>query len=242
VLDQIDHGILVLRGDDTVLVANRVARLECGQHPALQCQANRLTAHRRTDADRLQRALQGARRGMRTLLVFATTNKAGVAATAADPPVALPLPLVLLPLQALDGPTAQPLVLALFAKRHGSEPLNVDLFAQAHHLTATECAVLKGLSAGLAPSELARQHGVALSTLRTQIGSIRSKTQTRSIREMLGLVHNLPPVMGSVVGLLPTAVAPASKPSLAHLLPAAPTLALRRLTTRQPNSSATTAA
>jgi hypothetical protein len=83
---------------------------------------------------------------------------------------------------------------------------------------------------------------VALSTLRTQIGSIRSKTQTRSIREMLGLVHNLPPVMGSLVGLLPTAVAPPSKPSLAHLAPAAPTPALRRLTTRQPSSTASTAA
>jgi DNA-binding CsgD family transcriptional regulator len=206
VLNQIDHGILVLRGDGSVLVANQVALRECGQHPALHWQGNRLVAKTRADAERLQRALLAASRGTRTLLVFSASAQvaapSGLAAHVSKP---TPLPLVVLPLQAAygsnPGPSAEPLVLVLLAKRHGSEPLNVALFAQAHQLTAAECAVLKGLSAGLAPADVARQQGVALSTLRTQIGSIRSKTQTRSIREMLNLVHNLPPVVGALASL-----------------------------------------
>jgi DNA-binding CsgD family transcriptional regulator len=221
VLNQIDHGILVLRADGSVLVANQVALHECGQHAALHWQGNCLAARTRADAERLQRALLAASRGARTLMVFgasaqvaAPAGSAGSAGSLAKP---TPLPLVVLPLQAAygsnPGPSAEPLVLVLLAKRHGSEPLNVDLFAQAHQLTATECAVLKGLSAGLAPADLARRQGVALSTLRTQIGSIRSKTQTRSIREMLNLVHNLPPVVSTLAPLWAPAL-PASQATL----------------------------
>jgi DNA-binding CsgD family transcriptional regulator len=227
VLNQIDHGILVLRADGSVLVANQVALHECGQHAALHWQGSCLAAKTRVDAERLQRALLAASRGTRTLMVFSASAQvaapAGLAASVASAGSAeslakpTPLPLVVLPLQAAygsnPGPSAEPLVLVLLAKRHGSEPLNVDLFAQAHQLTATECAVLKGLSAGLAPADLARRQGVALSTLRTQIGSIRSKTQTRSIREMLNLVHNLPPVVSTLAPLW----APALQASQASL-------------------------
>ncbi len=202
VLNQIDHGILVLRRDGSVVVANQVALHECGEHPALQWQGQRLVAKTRVEADRLQRALVAASHGTRTLLVFGARQKTVAQDEPTQPTL---LPLVVVPLQATygAGPSNESLVLVLLAKRHGSEPLNVDLFAQAHQLTGAECTVLKGLSAGLAPADVARQQGVALSTLRSQIGSIRSKTQTRSIREMLGLVHNLPPVVSALSPLSP---------------------------------------
>ena len=77
----------------------------------------------------------------------------------------------------------------------GTEPLNIELFAQASGLTMAERAVLKGLSRGLDPTELAQANGVAVSTVRTQIVRIRQKTRTGSIRALLNVVNNLPPVV-----------------------------------------------
>jgi hypothetical protein len=43
---------------------------------------------------------------------------------------------------------------------------------------------------------VASAHGVALSTVRSQIGSIRLKTGAASIRDLLAQVARLPPLMG----------------------------------------------
>jgi len=188
ILEQLDHGILLLAADGRVLHANRVAQRECALHGALRLDQGRLVALRQGDADRLTRAFAGAARGLRTLLHFDGDERC--------------LPLVVLPLTAApsaDGArTAGPatgITLVLMAKRSGTEPLNIELFAQASGLTMAERAVLKGLSRGLDPSELAQANGVAVSTVRTQIVRIRQKTRTGSIRALLNVVNNLPPVV-----------------------------------------------
>ena len=192
ILEQLDHGILLLAADGRVLHANRVALRECALHGALRLEHGRLVCVRQGDADRLTRALAGAVRGLRTLLHFDSDERC--------------LPLVVLPLTttataAAEGPRAAGvstgITLALLAKRGGTEPLNIELFAQASGLTMAERAVLKGLSRGLDPSELAQANGVAVSTVRTQIVRIRQKTRTSSIRALLSVVNNLPPVVCS---------------------------------------------
>ena len=189
ILEQLDHGILLLAADGRVLHANRVAQRECALHGALRLDQGRLVCMRQGDADRLTRALAGAARGLRTLLHFDSDERC--------------LPLVVLPLTTATATTegaratgiTTGITLVLLAKRSGTEPLNIELFAQASGLTMAERAVLKGLSRGLDPTELAQANGVAVSTVRTQIVRIRQKTRTGSIRALLNVVNNLPPVV-----------------------------------------------
>ncbi len=186
ILEQFDHGILLLGSDSRVLHANRVALRECAMHGALRIEHGRLVALRQGDAERMRRALADTVRGLRTLLNFDSDEHC--------------LPLVVLPLPlgtAAPAQLASGVLLVLMAKRSGTEPLNIELFAQANRLTLAERAVLKGLSRGLDPGELATANGVALSTVRTQITHIRQKTRTPSLRALLSVVNNLPPVVCS---------------------------------------------
>jgi DNA-binding CsgD family transcriptional regulator len=185
ILEQFDHGVLLLGEHGRVLHANRVALRECAVHGALRLVQGRLCALRPADADRLTRALAGAARGLRTLLHFDGDERC--------------LPLVVMPLTTaptmVEGSRTTGITLALLAKRSGTEPLNIELFAQAHGLTMAERTVLRALARGLDPAALAQAHGVAVSTVRTQIVRIRQKTRTASIRELLDVINNLPPVV-----------------------------------------------
>ena len=181
IVEQFDHGVLLLAADGSVLLANRVALRECARHGALRLQDGQLVAIRHADAERLTRALVDTTRGLRTLLRFDDDERS--------------LPLVVLPLNAPTGRQPGATTLALLAKRGGTEPLNIDLYARATGLTITECKVLRGLTRGLDPASLAQDHGVALSTVRTQIAQIRQKTGAGSIRQLLSRVNNLPPVV-----------------------------------------------
>lgn len=184
ILDHLDHGILLLGPGGRVLHANRVARRECAQHRALRFDQGYLVALCQVDADRLARALAGADRGLRALLHFDGDGPS--------------LSMAVLPLTTsvtADGRRGNAINLVLLSKRSGSEPLNIELFAQASGLTLAERVVLKGLSRGFDPSELALANGVAVSTVRTQIMHIRQKTRTPSLRALLSVVNNLPPVV-----------------------------------------------
>ncbi len=55
--------------------------------------------------------------------------------------------------------------------------------------------MLIALCDGVPPAVAAAQHGVAISTVRTQIGSIRAKTGAASIRDLIHKVASLPPLM-----------------------------------------------
>ena len=62
--------------------------------------------------------------------------------------------------------------------------------------------MLQALCDGLRPKDAARQFGVAVSTIRTQISSIRTKTQTASIRDLVFRVTTLPPITLAMKTLL----------------------------------------
>jgi DNA-binding CsgD family transcriptional regulator len=85
--------------------------------------------------------------------------------------------------------------LVVFGRRQVCEPLSVEFYAREHRLTAAETSVLRGLADGLRPAQIAREAGVAMSTVRTQITSIRLKTGARSIGELVRLVTVLPPIV-----------------------------------------------
>ena len=88
--------------------------------------------------------------------------------------------------------------LVVIGKRQVCEALSVEMFARAHRLTAAESNVLQALCNGLEPTSIARQFGVAVSTIRTQVSSIRLKTEAGSIRDLVKQVAVLPPIVNAL--------------------------------------------
>jgi DNA-binding CsgD family transcriptional regulator len=99
-----------------------------------------------------------------------------------------------LPLDAEGGGAA----LVSLEQPRRTQDLAVQCYARQHGLTAAETAVLEALIDGLTPSGVARSKRVAVSTVRTQIGQLRLKTGSRSIRHLLDRVAGLPPMMSVV--------------------------------------------
>jgi DNA-binding CsgD family transcriptional regulator len=103
------------------------------------------------------------------------------------------------PLAAQGGARGRTALLML-GKRQVCEDLSVDGYARAHQLSPAETQVLKGLCRGERPGAIARRHGVQLSTVRTQVGSIRAKTGAESIGALVRQVAVLPPMVGALRG------------------------------------------
>jgi DNA-binding CsgD family transcriptional regulator len=181
VLDAMPHGILLVQDDGHVVFANRVARHELDEHHPLQLFGRELRVRRPQDVAPLRNALAGAsRKGLQRLLTLgdAATETVTVAIAPAGDPAA-------------GEPAGATLV---FGKREVCEDLSADAFARHHGLTSAEARVLKQLCAGRSPTQVARAQGVAISTVRTQIGCIREKTGAHDIGGLLRQVAKLPPL------------------------------------------------
>ncbi|MBL0728985.1 helix-turn-helix transcriptional regulator [Piscinibacter sp. HJYY11] len=177
-LDEMDHGMLLLAPDGTLHHANQPARLELARHDTLQLFGSRVQAARREQQGSLLGALADAGHGRRRLLML------GQGAM---------LPVAAVPLNE-GSRESDVMVLLLLGKRQNCAGLTVDFYAHTHGLTVAEARVLQALCGGLRPKEVARQFDVAVSTVRTQISSIRHKTQTASIRDLVERVSTLPPI------------------------------------------------
>ncbi len=182
-LDEIDYGVLLLADDGQVLHANHMARSELDAGHPLQLLGRELRARHPHDVLRLHEALAGAQRGLRKLLTL------GEAAHGVSVAV-IPLPRAA---QDDSHPT-----LVVLGKRHVCGRLAVQWFARDHALTPAESRVLEALCDGREPREIADGFHVGLSTVRTQIGSIRAKTGADSIRELVRQVSVLPPMVGTL--------------------------------------------
>jgi DNA-binding CsgD family transcriptional regulator len=187
-LDEIDYGMLLVTVDGRVAYLNHAARLELDGHHPLQVSGGVLGAHSPPDVAPLYEALADAQRGLRKLL----TLGAG--------PQQMCISVVPLHDTAPAGGSGDDsaLTLLVLGKRQVCEQLSVQGYARSHHLTPAETRVLEGLCGGLRPSAIAADAGVAVSTVRTQISSIRTKTGAGSIRDLVGLVAVLPPLVGAL--------------------------------------------
>ena len=188
-LDELDYGVLLLHGDAQILHANHAARSELDEHHPLQLLGHQLRVRRALDVAPLHDALCGAAvRGLRKLL------------TLGDGAHRVSVSVVPLPSHGEQG-RRDPVVLVILGKRQVCEVLSVQGFARGHGLSAAESRVLALLCHGTPPAEIAAQSGVAISTVRTQIGNIRIKTGAGSIRALVRQVAVLPPLMGVLRGV-----------------------------------------
>jgi DNA-binding CsgD family transcriptional regulator len=181
-LDEVDYGMLLLTTDAQVLFMNHAARIELGAKHPLQLLGQSLRAQRPQDVAPLYDALAAAQRGLRRLVHLGDApNRISLSA--------VPLPA---PLAASPGP----LILLVLGKHSSCGALSVQAYARSVRLTPAETRVMELLCDGVQPLEIAEHAGVAVSTVRTQIGSIRAKTGATSIRDLVRQVALLPPMVG----------------------------------------------
>ena len=166
-------------------------------HGSCRLQGQQLHTRASADDPVLQRALALAAAGRRSLLKLGDGPHAETVAV--------------VPLNNPQGGHADGAILLVFGKHQvcealirrctdpQAEVLSVEHFARVHNLTHAEGMVLTALCNGDEPSAIARQFGVAVSTVRTQIASVRQKTQATSIRDLVRQVAMLPPIV-SVLG------------------------------------------
>lgn len=192
VLDEIDYGVMVVDAvSATLLHANRLALEEARTHRTLDLAGNRVSAPDGAGQRALSAALLAVRQGRRSLLALraAPGDAEMAAADGGGRDAAVRVSVVPL---ANDGGAARALL--VFGKRQVADTLSVGFYARAHALTPTEDAVLLSLCRGLRPTQIASEHGVAISTVRTHVNSIRVKTGTSSIRELVNRISALPPM------------------------------------------------
>ncbi len=182
VLEQMDYGLaLVHMATRQIRFANRLAHDGLNNPGNLRsglCMLDgRLTTLLRTDTLQLDHALLRAQTGVRALISLGgddcTTSVA---------------------LVPLNAPGAAPYALLVFAKQQLCDSSTMALFARERGLTSAESNVLASVCSGMRPTQIASHHGVQISTVRSQLRSIRLKTRCDTIRQLVETVSILPPM------------------------------------------------
>lgn len=180
ILDHVQFGVLVVDANGRLVYLNRAARHECANGTSV-CVADGNLVARTNSSGRaaLNRAISTALAGRWSIVTLTDDLTAAC----------LPLP--------SQGADEGPLAMVVFGTPRGGASVAAQLYARACRLTPTESRVMDGIAQGVRPSAIAARHNVALSTVRTQLGSIRSKTGARSIAELARSLSQLPPIMSA---------------------------------------------
>ena len=180
-LDEIDYGLVLVNAQGRIQHANHLARHELATGRLLfSAQGGTVAGCTAALTDQLMAAIHGAVQGRRRLL-YLTHGEHN-------------MPVAVIPLaHALEGPSTT--VMLVMARQRVGDNLALQMFAREHCLTPTEESVLRALCDGRDVDEIATQHGVAESTVRTQVRSLRDKTGSNGIRQLVQRVLALPPVV-----------------------------------------------
>ncbi len=185
-MNELAFGVVVITLHGRVVQANQVARQELGRCRVLGVVDHQLKTACPDVAKTLHDAMGKAVRGKRSLVSLTAAGGAGALTLAV-----LPMP----------GDTAgvPGHVALIFSRASVCETLMLCFFARTHGLTTTEEHVLGILCQGYSAPEIAVQMKVAVSTVRSHVRSLCSKTQSSGVRELINRVAVLPPVAPSVM-------------------------------------------
>ena len=183
VLDALNLGLLLVDADAQVLHANQAAHLTCKPGALVELAGPRLhllPSHRQ----QLAAALRLASRHQWSMLLL----RQGAAC----------LSVGVVP---MSGDDSSPDLTALLVIDAPGQPsgLALQFFCQAHRLTTAESAVLLALCQGMKPGQVAAAGGVAISTVRSQIATVREKAHAASISHLMHMVGALPPMASAAV-------------------------------------------
>ena len=192
VLDHLHFGVAVFGPGTRLLFINRAGLDECGRVPGVRIEQGVLRVLEERPRNDFLRTLRAARDGVWSLIQISHGAQR--------------LVLGLRPASSEPSPSDAP-VLATFGIRSPSDPLSIHFFARSCGLSPAEANVVRRLSEGLSPKEIARRNDVALSTVRTQLRCVRTKTGARNITDLVRTVGCLPPMMTAGVGVVRGAAA-----------------------------------
>jgi DNA-binding CsgD family transcriptional regulator len=175
-VDEIECGLITCDGHGELRFANRSAREELASGRALKTVDNVVRCAVGSSAQLDAALVDAAERNRRQLL---TLGRAGDQLMAS-----------VIPLRASDSSA----VLIMLGRRGPCSALGLEMLAMLYGLTLTERRVLGGLLAEGAPRQIAALNGVAVSTVRSHIKSIRDKFGVHSIEALLIRAAEVPPV------------------------------------------------
>jgi DNA-binding CsgD family transcriptional regulator len=180
IFEQLAYGVLVVNAGGKILHANHSARAELQSSPWLGRNGAQIEATLPQDQATLQDALASAHCGQRSVLHFG----AG----------AQPLTVAVAPMLA-QGQEQCELIALLFARPMVCDTLMLHHFARSHKLTPMEECVLRLLCQEMDQAEMAKELSVAVSTVRTHMKNIATKTGCHGMRALLARLALLPPLM-----------------------------------------------
>jgi DNA-binding CsgD family transcriptional regulator len=179
-LEEIDYGLILVSPEGHVQHTNRLGRQELSRGHFLRCDGDMVCGGTPAGSAEVMRGIRSAARGRRQLLELQHGTDA--------------LPVACVPLfRPAEDESAS--VLLMLARQAGTQNLSVTFFARSHRLTPAEEAVLRALCEGNEVDDIAAANGVCVSTVRTQIRSLRDKTGAPSIRALVQRLASLPPVV-----------------------------------------------
>ena len=184
VLDEIDHGLLLVDLTGRLLHANRPARRELAGGRALREVDGMLATALPAWQARIRQALKDAERDCRSIVELDAEGE--------------PLTLAFVPLAMHHGGAIVDTVLIMTSRRSTCETLTMQMFARAKHLTPAEQAVLTQLCAGRGAQEIACLQGIRVSTVRTHIKNVRQKTGRSSVREIVRELSRMPQIVSAL--------------------------------------------
>ncbi len=208
-LNQMDYGLVMVDSESAMVqFANglgHAALLECpdgsgalGRGSGLRLLHGRVLAQRPADNETFRRTLDRARAGLRGFLCL---GEGTLTSSVAVLPLIGQRSAVEKSGFGLLGSAVPPTyALLVFAKQQLCDESTMALFARERGLTGAESQVLAQVCKGLRPAQIARNHGVRISTVRTQLRSIRMKTCCETIRDLVQKVSVLPPMARQLSG------------------------------------------
>ncbi len=202
-LNQVDYGLVAVDADTAALqfancpgrsaLEGRLSAAGTRQFSTgLRIVDGCVTTCRDGHGDSLRTVLQRTKAGLRGFLSLGSGDQAASVAVVPLTPAPVVDRDTYLGRSGAIGGTSYALL--VFAKQHLCDDSTVAMFARDRGLTNAEGQVLAQVCKGLRPSEIADQQGVQISTVRTQLRSIRIKTGSDTIRQLVGKVSILPPM------------------------------------------------
>jgi DNA-binding CsgD family transcriptional regulator len=183
-VDELAHGVVIASAEGRVLHVNQAARQVLSRRQTLAVHEGRLQAHDPKQSRLLLQALAKGGAGRRSMVSLRS-------------PGGWALSVAVVPLRGESPGRAA--TLGLFLSRASvCDTLMLCFFARAHGLTNSEEQVLAILCQGYSAPEAAVQLNVAVSTVRSHVRSLCSKTQSNGVRALVGRVAVLPPLGSSL--------------------------------------------
>lgn len=180
-IDEVECGLIACDAHGVIQYANRSAKEELAAARAIKL-----------DGDTVRCVGDSSAQLHAALIEAAVHNRRRLITVGREADCVM---LTVIPLRAPDVPQSSALI--MLGRRGPCSALGLEMLSKAHGLTLAERRVLSGLLADEAPRQIAALNGVAVSTVRSQIKSIREKMGVRNTEGLLIRAAEVPPMTTS---------------------------------------------